>query len=70
MTLPDVFLTVLYPASGRGPIRNPLARCVWRGFRFIGSTTTGQRRRNLLSYSGPVLITVTRFAWLVLLVAG
>ncbi|MYZ46614.1 potassium channel family protein [Propylenella binzhouense] len=70
VTLLDVFLTVLYPASGRGPIRKPLSSCVWHGFRLIGGMTAGQRRRNLLSYSGPVLITVTLFVWLVLLVAG
>lgn len=70
VTLLDVFLTVLYPASGRGPIRKPLARCVWHGFRLIGGMTTGQRRRDLLSYSGPVVISVTLVAWLVLLVAG
>lgn len=31
---------------------------------------TGQRRRNLLSYNGPVLITVALAVWLLLLVVG
>lgn len=70
VTLLDVFLTVLYPASSRGPIRKPLSRFVWRGFRLIGRMTAGQRRRDLLAYSGPVVITVTLLVWLVLLVAG
>ena len=70
LTLLDVFFTVLFPASGHGPIRNPLASAVWRCFRLIGSITTGQRRRNLLSYSGPVLFTVTFIVWFLLLVTG
>ena len=36
----------------------------------VGGMTTGQRRRNLLSYSGPVLITVTLSVWFLLLVLG
>jgi hypothetical protein len=32
--------------------------------------STGQRRRNLLSYSGPVLITTTLAVWILLLVLG
>lgn len=66
----DVFFTVLFPASGQGPIRKPLAVAVWQGFRFVAARTTGQRRRNILSYSGPVLITVTLAVWFVLLVTG
>ena len=70
LTLLDVFFTVLFPASGHGPIRNPLASAVWRCFRLIGSMITGQRRRNLLSYSGPVLFTITFIVWFLLLVTG
>ena len=70
LTLLDVFFTVLFPASGHGPIRNPLASAVWRCFRLIGSMTTGQRRRNFLSYSGPVLFTITFIVWFLLLVTG
>jgi len=66
----DVFFTVLFPASGHGPIRKPIARLIWHGFRLLGKTTSGQRRRNILSYSGPVLIAVTLAAWFLLLVIG
>ena len=66
----DVFFTVLFPASGHGPIRKPLSRFVWYAFRLAGRMTTGPRRRDLLSYSGPVLITATLSAWFLLLVVG
>lgn len=70
IALVDVFFTVLFPASGHGPVRKPLARGIWYAFRPVGGMTTGQRRRNLLSYSGPVLITVTLSVWFLLLVLG
>src|SRR4051812_40177716 len=70
IVLLDVFLTVLFPASGHGPIRKRLARWIWYGFRLVGKMTSGQRRRNILSYSGPVLITVTLAAWFLLLLIG
>ena len=70
LTLLDVFFTILFPASGHGPVRKPLAWAVWCVFHSIGTMTSGQRRRNLLSYSGPVLFTVTFAAWMVLLVIG
>lgn len=70
LALLDVFFTILFPASGHGPLRKPLAAAVWRGFWLIGVTTKGQRRRNLLSYSGPVLFAVTSTAWFAVLVVG
>ena len=70
IVLLDVFFTVLFPASRHGPVRKPLARWIWHGFRFVGKMTTGQRRRNFLSYSGPVVITVTLVVWFLLLVIG
>jgi hypothetical protein len=66
----DVFFTVLFPASGHGPIREPLSRFVWHVFRLVWRISTVPRRRHLLSYSGPVLITVTLTAWFLLLVVG
>lgn len=70
LALLDVFFTILFPASGHGPIRKPLAAVVWRGFWLIGAATKGQRRRNLLSYSGPVMFAVTSAAWFAFLVIG
>ena len=70
VALLDVFFTILFPASGHGPVRNLLGWAVWRFFRRIGATMTGQRRRSFLSYSGPILFTVTFTAWFMLLVVG
>ncbi|MBV8400736.1 MAG: hypothetical protein JOZ17_18655 [Acetobacteraceae bacterium] len=70
VALLDVFFTILFPASGHGPVRNLLGWAVWRSFRRIGTTMTGQRRRSFLSYSGPILFTVTFTAWFMLLVVG
>jgi hypothetical protein len=66
----DVFFTVLFPASGRGPIRKPVATFVWVFFRLVGAVLKGQRRRNFLSYTGPVLIGVTLIVWFLVLAAG
>ena len=66
----DVFFTVLFPASGHGPIRKPIAYFVWLLFRLVGTVLTGQRRRNFLSYTGPVLIGLTLIVWFLMLAAG
>lgn len=68
--LEDVFFTVLFPASGHGMIRKALAQIVWHAFRLLGRATRGRTRRNVLSYSGPVLVAVTLLVWLALLVVG
>ncbi len=70
LVLADVFFTVLLPASGRGPIRRPLSTLTWRGFAAVGRRLAVPRRRRLLTYSGPALITVTIATWLLLLVVG
>ena len=70
VTLADVFLTVLFPASGRGPVRRPLSKLTWRVFRGIAGRVHGRRRRDVLSYSGPVLIATTITSWVVLLTVG
>lgn len=70
LVLVDVFFTVLFPASGHGPIRKPLSKCVWRAFATLGGALAPARRRRLLAYSGPLLITVTILTWVLLLVLG
>lgn len=70
LALLDVFFTILFPASGHGPVRKPLAWVLWHGFRLLGELTSGQRRRNLLSYGGPVMFAATSGAWFLLLVIG
>jgi hypothetical protein len=66
----DIFFTVLFPASGRGPIRKPLSRLIWACFRAAARRLPGRRRQHVLTYSGPVVITATLLTWGVLLVTG
>jgi len=65
----DIFYTVLFPGSGRGVLRVPLGRGVWRLFR-LAARAAPRRRDRLLAYSGPVLVTVTVAAWVLLLATG
>lgn len=48
LALADVFLTVLLPASGRGPVREPLSRSIWRLFRWLAGRA-GRRRASVLA---------------------
>lgn len=66
----DVFFTVLFPGSGHGMLRRPLSALVWRGFRIVGSRLRADRRRRLLSASGPVEVAATLLMWLALLAVG
>ncbi|QNN52825.1 potassium channel family protein [Nocardioides mesophilus] len=70
LVLSDVFLTVLFPASGHGPLREPLSRSTWRAMAVVARRLPPTRRRALLAYSGPVLISATIIVWLTLLVLG
>lgn len=70
LVLADVFLTVLFPASGRGPIRRPLSRWTWRLFAVVARRLPMPRRRHLLAYSGPVQVATTVLVWVVLLIVG
>lgn len=62
VTLVDVFFTVLFPSSGRGPVRKPLA-LVWRVFRWPARHLSASRHAQFLTYSGQVVITVTLLVW-------
>jgi hypothetical protein len=68
--LQDAFFTVLFPASGHGVVRRPLSRWTWACFAGIGRRLPKDRRRALLTYSGPVQVLVSLGAWIVLLVVG
>lgn len=70
VVLLDVFYTVLFPASGRGPVRKPLTAAVWQGFRVLGDIAPSSRRRDVLTYAGPVQVLLTMLVWGVLLLLG
>jgi hypothetical protein len=66
----DIFFSVLFPASGHGPVRKPLTRLVWVSLRAAARRMGPRGRVSLLSYSGPLVITLTLLAWGALLVTG
>lgn len=66
----DVFTTVLFPASGRGIVRKPLARLTSAAFALVARRFQGRRRRGVMAFLGPVQIAVSIAAWFVLLVLG
>jgi hypothetical protein len=70
LVLADVFLTVLFPASGRGPLRKPLSRWTWRAFATVARRLGTQRRRRFLGYSGPTQVVLTVVVWIGLLALG
>lgn len=69
LALVDVFYTVLFPGSGHGPVRRPLARAARFTFRQSRHLPEGARRR-VLRYAGPAEVTATLLSWFVLLLVG
>lgn len=70
LVLLDVFYTVLFPASGHGPLRRPMSRWTWRLFAAVARRLADPRRRDFLAYSGPTQISLSIISWVVLLVVG
>ena len=66
----DIFFTVLFPASGHGPIRRPVEWTLWQVFRRLGRMLPRKRRPSLLAYAGPAQILATILVWLGLLLVG
>lgn len=69
LALSDVFYTVLFPGSGRGPVRRPVARGVRAVFRQTRRLPLKMRQR-ALAYAGPCEVAATLLAWFVLLLVG
>lgn len=70
VVLADVFFTVLFPASGRGPLRKPLSRLLWALLSSVARPLRRRQQRALLAYSGPLQIAMTVTVWVGLLVIG
>lgn len=70
LALVDVFYTVLFPASGHGPLRKPLSIALRSLFSLSRHLKSADRRRRVLSYAGPVQIAVTLLVWFSLLLVG
>ncbi|MDB9526689.1 potassium channel family protein [Oscillatoria sp. CS-180] len=62
ITLVDVYLTVLYPRTGRSVISLGLSRNVWAVFRWVSRWPIKGSRR-VLSYCGPSLLVVIVIVW-------
>lgn len=69
LALADIFLTVLYPRSGKGVISTRLSKGMWQLFRFIARASFWDRNR-LLSYCGPILLVTIVLVWILLLIIG
>lgn len=70
LVLADIFLVVLFPASGKGLIQRPLAAGVWAAFGSVAARLEAQSSRNLLSYTGPLIIALNLAVWFAILVVG
>lgn len=68
LTLADVFLTVLYVRGSAGVFTPALSHGVWGLFRAAARLTGGGAQ--LLSFSGPVLVSATVALWALALVTG
>jgi hypothetical protein len=70
VVLADVFLTVLFPGSGHGPLRRPVSKLVSHAFRAVARLAGPRRAHEVLSYRGPVLVVVSIAVWPVVLTCG
>lgn len=73
IVLVDVFLTVLYPRSGKGWLSVPLNQAVWQFFRFLSGLSfwpSDRVRRRILAFCGPMLLVIIVLVWILLLLFG
>ncbi|HEY9662994.1 MAG TPA: potassium channel family protein [Allocoleopsis sp.] len=73
LALVDIFLTVLYPRSGKGWLSVPLSVGLWKLFRTLANLPLGQQRRDrgrFLSFCGPFLLVLVVSVWILLLLLG
>ena len=66
----DVYLTVFHATGRGGPATRIVSRLVWAAFRRLGVRDDGVRRAELLALSGPTVVVLTLFVWMVSLVVG
>ena len=69
LALTDLFLTVLYPRSGKGVLSMSLSKGIWRFFRLAARSPLCDRDR-LLSYCGPTLLVAIVVVWTLFLIGG
>ncbi|MBD2465144.1 two pore domain potassium channel family protein [Oscillatoria sp. FACHB-1407] len=73
LALIDVFLSVLYPRSGKGWLSVPLSRGIWKLFGFMADLPRWKRQKTrdrILSYAGPTVLVIVIAVWVLLLLFG
>ena len=63
----DIFMTVLYPRTGKSILSMPLSRVTWNIFRQVSRWSKSDR---LLSYCGSVILVIIAVVWIALFIFG
>lgn len=69
LTLVDVYLTVLYPRTGKSVISLQICQYTWELFRWL-SHLPFKRSKNILAYCGPTLLLVIVVFWVLAMTLG
>ena len=67
ITAIDIFITVLYPRTGKSIVSLPLGRGIWQIFRRLARWTKSDR---LMAYCGSVVLVVVAIFWIALFIIG
>lgn len=63
----DVYLTVLYPRTGKSVLSLRLSKLLWRIFRWVSRVTNS---KSMLTYCGPTSLVVIALLWICLFTLG
>lgn len=69
----DLFLTVLYPRSGKGWLSVPLSKALWQlccALTFNPNHKRNRKRDRILPFCGPILLIAIVLVWVLLLLFG
>ncbi len=69
VTFTDIYLTVLYPRSGKSLLSLPISQGIWALFK-RAARCSPIRNKQLLSFCGPTLVVVIVVVWVVLYMLG
>jgi hypothetical protein len=70
LVLLDVFLVVLYARLGTGILATRISQMIWRAFLWVSRPMERHRRRVVMSFCGPVIVTVLVATWALGLTLG
>ncbi|MBV6627826.1 MAG: two pore domain potassium channel family protein [Rivularia sp. (in: Bacteria)] len=66
----DLYLTVLYPRSGKSLLSMQISKLLWKIFCLTSRIVSKAQQRSLLSYCGPTVLVVIAAFWVTLLMVG